>query len=96
MAQAARLPLDASDFPISRPTPQAPAQAAGLMSSPGGQPLGAQPLATPQEPPFNIVMQADGSSYYTTKGNPPLVLGKVTPPPKLPPSLQPQAPQGPM
>lgn len=44
------------------------------------------------EPPYDVELQADGSSIYYTKTEPRIVIG-VNQPPKLPAALQP--PKGP-
>lgn len=91
MGQSAKLPLSAADLlPAdafkSAPSSTPPA-ASGLMAGPGGTPIGSMPSPEmPSEPPFEVVLQADGSSIYQTKTNPPVVIG-VNKPPKLPAAM---------
>lgn len=88
MAQAAKLPLSATDLmgPIRAPAMGAPPpQAAGPG---GGTPMGGFPSPdAPAEAPYDIVKQADGSAVWMSKTDPPFAIG-VVPAPKLPPALQ--------
>lgn len=96
LSNAGKLPLDLSSIigPISRPAgpaSAAPQQAAGAMQLPNTGMGGAAPLpaqGSPAEPPYNVEMQADGTSIYKTPSG--IVLG-VNRAPKLPPSLNPNA-----
>lgn len=97
MGTAARLPIDATDLipPIKGAAPAGappPPAAAGMMAGPGGTPIGAFPDPTaPATPPYEVVMQPDGSSIYQTKTTPPVVIA-VNPAPKIPISMQPAKP----
>lgn len=92
MGQAAKMPVSAADLAslsaAPMPASSAPAGASGLIAGPSGTPLGGGIPApsAPVEPPYEVVLQADGSSVYQTKTTPPVVIG-VNRPPKLPPSL---------
>lgn len=94
MGAAAKLPLTAADLMPSMRAPAPagaapPPQSAGMIAGPGGTPLGGFPgPSAPAEPPYNITMQPDGSAIWTSKTDPPVVIG-VIPAPKIPPSLQP-------
>lgn len=96
MARAAALPLDTSTLlgaiPMKRPlTGAPPPAAAGLMQAPQvpgappAGPIGFPPPGAPDEPPYTVVMQDDGSSIYKTPSG--IVIG-VNKAPKLPPALQ--------
>ncbi len=96
MGQSAQLPLTAADLlpPTIAPAPPGaavPPQAAGMMAGPGGTPLGtpAGPQA-PQDPPWDVQRQPDGSALFLSRTNPPVVIG-LAPAPKLPVSMQPKA-----
>ena len=108
MAQTTALPLDLSSLipgsPQSAPTPAAPPAAAGLATAPAAPPMpgGAPasmpafpPPGAPMKPPYEVVMQADGSSVYQVPppmpGMPPVVIA-VNKAPKVPPALQPPTP----
>ena len=91
MGQAAMKPLNMGGLmgrmPMTRPaTTPPPAAAAGMM----GGAMGLPSPSAPPEPPFEVKMQADGSSVYLTKTDPQIVIG-INPPPKLPKALQPPA-----
>lgn len=89
MGQAAMAPLQQdsimgalSSQPETMPVPEGaplPQQSAGLMGMPSPD--------APSEPPYDVKLQADGSSVYLTKTDPPVVIG-INKPPKLPPALQ--------
>lgn len=87
MQAAAQLPLNTDEIIGAMPqrrsaAPDAmPPAAQGLVGLP-------QPGA-PEEPPFDVQLQPDGSSIYLTKTDPPIVIG-VNKPPKLPPGLAPK------
>lgn len=102
MGRAAALPLDSATLlgaiPMKRPGMGAPPPAAAGLQGPPPAPAGAPqgppgfpPPGAPNEPPYEVVLQPDGSSIYQlpspAPGMPPIVLG-VNPAPKLPAALQ--------
>lgn len=102
MSQTTQLPIDSSQLiagqamrmPTASPPPPS---AAGMIQGPNGAPVGAPQgfpaPGQPQKPPYDVVMQPDGSSVYVaqTAGGP--VTLAVNKPPVLPKALQqPQAP----
>ena len=104
MAATTQLPLDLSSLipgsPQSAPTAAAPPSAAGLATAPAASPIpgGAPasmpafpPPGAPTKPPYEVVMQADGSSVYQVPppmpGMPPVVIA-VNKAPVVPKALQ--------
>jgi hypothetical protein len=92
MGQAAQPPLNTASVmppmppgPVQSPGVGAPPPAeAGMMGGAGGFPA----PGAPNEPPYDVKLQADGSGVFVSKTDPPIVIG-VVPPPKLPKALQP-------
>lgn len=94
-------PKGNAPMPLPMP-PISATPAAGPVGTPSGMPPapGAQPmpqLGQPQQPPYSVRLQPDGSSLYYTPspdGNAAndVILG-LNPPPKVPKALQKPAPQ---
>jgi len=92
MGMAAQMPINTDDIlgnvPQQRSAPEASPEAAeGLMQGPGGEVAGMPSPGAPNEPPFDVQLQPDGSSIYVTKTQPPIVIG-VNRPPKIPRGMQ--------
>lgn len=97
MGQASQLPIDTTGLiagqSMSAPAPSPPPAAAGMMTGPTGAPIGAAASASPFpapgfQPPWQVVLQPDGSSKYvvpTPGGDVTLGVNKA---PVLPKALQ--------